>query len=275
MEVQTSEHGPVSVIRLNGSMVNSDDCEPLQKALRTLIDEGKRDFVIDLGNVDDLGPSAMGALVGALNSSAECGGRLKLARVPTIQGSALGSSGLEHLFDICSDEHEALLQLSGRHTIGTAKTDHLSNWSSRTIIEFPSTEGNISEAERKFSSFLEQLRIDTGLKFDVQVAFHEAFANAVKHGNKGDPSKCVVAECTANGQTLKIRVTDEGEGFDAKAMIELKSNPFRDRGHGLTLIRTLMDEVRYNDKGNSISMVKFCSQSIPEQQGRKDYHQIL
>ena len=166
-------------------------------------------------------------------------------------------------------------QLAAAQTSATDANGTVTQWTARTVIEFPSTVGNITDAGRRFSSFLEQLRIDTGARIDLQVAFHEALANAVKHGNKADSSKCVVAECMANDQMLKICVTDEGEGFDTSTAIAMKSNPFHDGGNGLALISSLMDEVSYNSKGNSVSLVKFCSQPSSQQQGGNDYGQVV
>ena len=274
MQVQTSEHGAASVVRLIGRMDERGDCEPLQRTVRELADSGKRSLVLNMENVEFLGPPGMGALIGALDTMTRCGGQLKLACVQGHPGNMLATTRMDRLFDICTDEQEALMQFAPAGAAATGPAE-LSQWTSKTVIEFPSTEGNITEAARRFGSFLEQLRIDVGTKFNLQVAFHEAFANAVKHGNKADPSKCVVAECTANDRMLKICVTDEGEGFDTKTAIALKSNPFHDGGNGLDLIRNLMDEVSYNSKGNSISMVKFCSQALPEQHSGKDYSQVL
>jgi len=274
MEIQTCEHDAASVIRLSGRMAGPDDCEALQQAVRDLVNAGRRAVVINLKNVDHLAAPGMSALAAALDTANKCGVRLKLACVGGTPAGMLASAKLDGLFDICSDEHEALLQLT--ETEATAHEPGLRPpWASTTVIEFPSAEGNVTEATRRFGAFLELLGIDITARFGLRVAFHEAFANAVKHGNKADPSKCVVAECSANGQMLKIRVTDEGDGFDAKAAIAMKSNPFHDSGHGLVLIRNLMDEVSYNAKGNSISMVKFCSQPVSEHQGGQDYGKVL
>jgi anti-sigma regulatory factor (Ser/Thr protein kinase) len=53
-------------------------------------------------------------------------------------------------------------------------------------------------------------------------------------------------------------IRDEGQGFDLAAMPDptLPQNLERRTGRGLSLIRTFMDDVRHNDIGNEITMVK-------------------
>jgi anti-sigma regulatory factor (Ser/Thr protein kinase) len=70
----------------------------------------------------------------------------------------------------------------------------------------------------------------------------------------------VRAADTPEGSTYVIR--DEGPGFDpAKLPDPLDpENLEKVSGRGLLLIRTFMDEVRFNDKGNEITMVKRAEQ---------------
>jgi len=153
--------------------------------------------------------------------------------------------------------------------------DNLSQWTLRTVIELSSTERDVTDAVRRFDSFIENLQVDSNTTFNLQVAFHEALSNAVQHGNKADPSKCVVAECVANDRMMRICVADEGEGFNPKAVAEMATDPYRERGRGLFLISNLMDEVSYNEKGNAISMVKFRLQPASEQQDGNDHCKVL
>jgi anti-anti-sigma factor len=275
MEVRTCEHGAASVVRIIGNMLTQTDCEPLLRAVRELVDNGKRMLVVNMANVRTLGPAGSKALVAALEATDTHGGSLKLVGLREHPGKALIAAGLDRLFDMCPDESAALAQLAAAQASATDASEGTSQWTARTVIEFPSAEGNITEAGRRFNSFLEQLRIDVAARLDLEVAFNEAFANAVKHGNKADSSKCVVAECVANDRMLKICVTDEGEGFDTRTAIAMKSNPFHDGGNGLALISNLMDKVSYNSKGNSVSLVKFCSQSPSQQEGGDDHEQVV
>jgi len=90
------------------------------------------------------------------------------------------------------------------------------------------------------------------------VALDEAFVNAVKHGNKSDPTKLlkITAELSANEACFTVE--DEGEGFDVRAIPDPcdPGNLFRTSGRGVLLIYNIMDEVEYNAQGNRVKMVK-------------------
>ena len=65
----------------------------------------------------------------------------------------------------------------------------------------------------------------------------------------------VVARETRSDATYLVR--DEGSGFDPSTLPDptALANLDRPSGRGLLLIRTFMDEVRHNEKGNEIEMV--------------------
>jgi anti-sigma regulatory factor (Ser/Thr protein kinase) len=54
-------------------------------------------------------------------------------------------------------------------------------------------------------------------------------------------------------------LTDEGEGFDPEAVPDPRNgeNLLKTSGRGLLLIRSYMDEVMFNDRGNCVHMVKY------------------
>jgi len=90
------------------------------------------------------------------------------------------------------------------------------------------------------------------------VALNEAFVNAVKHGNKNDPTKLVRITAELTPQEASFTVEDEGEGFDIKQIPDPcdPANLFRTSGRGVLLIYNIMDEVEYNAQGNRVKMVK-------------------
>lgn len=94
------------------------------------------------------------------------------------------------------------------------------------------------------------------LRFRLQVAVAEALANAVVQGNREDPGKVVRVEAELGAEAIVIRVTDEGEGFDPAHVPEpiAPDQLASTRGRGLFLIRKLVDDVRFNERGTSICM---------------------
>jgi anti-sigma regulatory factor (Ser/Thr protein kinase) len=118
------------------------------------------------------------------------------------------------------------------------------------------------------------------------VALHEALLNAMQHGNlelssdlrqEGDERAYrdlgAVRRQQPPYRDRKVRVhaqlshlealyviEDEGPGFNVGSLPDPSdpANVGRIGGRGLTLIRTFMDEVRHNERGNRITLGKRC-----------------
>lgn len=137
---------------------------------------------------------------------------------------------------------------------------------------------------------------ETG-RIQVAVALREALVNAIVHGNlevsstllDHDPGAFqalverrrrespyrdrrvhVTARETRTEATYVVR--DEGPGFDPRDLPDPTdlANLEKPSGRGLMLIRTFMDEVRHNEKGNEICMVMRCRS--PDAEGERDGH---
>ena len=90
------------------------------------------------------------------------------------------------------------------------------------------------------------------------IALDEAFVNAVKHGNKFDVAKLVRISADVSPKEARFTVEDEGEGFDISAIPDPldPENLFKTSGRGVLIIHNVMDEVKYNERGNRVEMVK-------------------
>jgi serine/threonine-protein kinase RsbW len=96
------------------------------------------------------------------------------------------------------------------------------------------------------------------------VALDEAFVNAVKHGNKNDPTKLVRLGAELSPTEACFTIEDEGEGFDVATIPDPRdpANLFKSSGRGVLLIYNIMDEVEYNAQGNRVKMVKRPERSV-------------
>ena len=100
------------------------------------------------------------------------------------------------------------------------------------------------------------------------MALHEALANAVIHGNGENSSKrvYVACRCYMDGE-VSITVRDEGRGFDCNAIPDptFRENLLLTYGRGIYLMRTLMDEVSFEEGGSVVMMRKRSNASSAEQ----------
>ena len=118
---------------------------------------------------------------------------------------------------------------------------------------------------------------DRGELIRLAVALREAIVNAIDHGNLeldselrqedernywrlGDErrERKVRVDVGVTRQDATFAVRDEGPGFDPSKLPDPTdpANLSRIGGRGLLLVRTLMDEVRFNATGNEITLVK-------------------
>ncbi len=94
------------------------------------------------------------------------------------------------------------------------------------------------------------------LRFNLRIGLTEAISNAVLYGgSRGD--KRVRVELRAVPGEIRVRVADSGQGFDPDTVPDprLPANIAKPSGRGIFLMRALMDEVSYDEEGNSVTLV--------------------
>lgn len=94
--------------------------------------------------------------------------------------------------------------------------------------------------------------------FHVQMAAEEAMINAVTHGNGEAPDKVVEVEFRVSPTRAYLRFKDEGEGFNPDDLPDPRDDDHLEctNGRGVLLIKEMMTEVKYNECGNEVIMVK-------------------
>lgn len=114
---------------------------------------------------------------------------------------------------------------------------------------------------------VEKLGVVSPEQSNLFVALDEAFVNAVKHGNKFDAAKLVRINAEVSKKEARFTIEDEGEGFDVNAIPDPldPENLFKTSGRGVLFIYNIMDEVKYNDRGNRLTMVKKAKKDHPQE----------
>ncbi len=95
--------------------------------------------------------------------------------------------------------------------------------------------------------------------FAVHLAVEEAFLNAISHGNKMDPDKEIKIDFLVGSDKVEVSMTDEGDGFAPESVPDPRhgENLYKLEGRGLLLMRSYMDVVEFNERGNSVRMVRY------------------
>lgn len=115
-------------------------------------------------------------------------------------------------------------------------------------LEIDSDPNNLITVEEFVNYFSKDLGLDEDKINGLLLSVTEATTNAIIHGNKGDKSKSVTINVSANEHSLTIIVRDQGGGFDPSRVPDPThpDNLLKDSGRGLYLMRVYMDELYYN-----------------------------
>jgi len=103
------------------------------------------------------------------------------------------------------------------------------------------------------------------IDFDTksQALMTETYFELIDERRRTEPyrSRVVTVDCLIDAKKIAFRITDEGNGFDHRAMIAKLTSETNETAHGRGIVMTLQefDKVRYNEKGNSVVLVKYLS----------------
>jgi serine/threonine-protein kinase RsbW len=96
------------------------------------------------------------------------------------------------------------------------------------------------------------------LAYHLNIVLTEAMVNAIEHSSPNDTDNTVRVCIFIEQDDLCVRVYDHGQGFDIDLVPSPDIDELSERGRGIFLIRTLMDDVSYRktEAGNVLEMHK-------------------
>ena len=139
----------------------------------------------------------------------------------------------------------------------------------------------IARTEDRFAEYMQARGWDSNIVADMIIGLDEALKNALYHGNlqvgevksqeersERAAEKLKNSEFSAKKIRVKISVwadkaevviTDEGKGFDWQKMIgrDITEDLMKETGRGIAFARIYFDEVKYNEAGNEVALIKF------------------
>lgn len=112
--------------------------------------------------------------------------------------------------------------------------------------------------EERILADLDAHGYDVDTTFAIKLALEEALTNAVKHGNRNDGSKQIVVRYHIAPDRAVIMVRDEGPGFTPDEIPDptAEENLERPNGRGIMLMQAYMTDVRFNQAGNEVWLLK-------------------
>ncbi len=124
-------------------------------------------------------------------------------------------------------------------------------------IKIESDIGNLRIVENVIEETTNEIGITQDNYGKILVSTMEAVNNAIIHGNKSDPEKIVDIEIAYLSNNLEIKVTDEGMGFSPDEIKDptIPENREALNGRGIFLMSHLADKIRFNKKGNRVTII--------------------
>lgn len=107
-KVISRKTGPVRIIKVTGRLDPADGADQLFESIQRFVEEGEVDFLIDLRSVTYISSTGVGSLIKCYRSVLKMKGHVKLLSPSQSVRNILAISKLDGVFEIFSDESEAL-----------------------------------------------------------------------------------------------------------------------------------------------------------------------
>lgn len=123
-------------------------------------------------------------------------------------------------------------------------------------MEFTSEVSNLPQIEQLIDLVCDKHHISEDNYGNILIALTEAVNNAIVHGNKQDPTKTFSLELETKNDDVFFIVKDEGNGFEYNKVPDptLPQNIHKINGRGVFLMKSLADEVSFEDNGSKVKL---------------------
>jgi anti-sigma B factor antagonist len=108
MNLKTTEKNNVTILRLEDERLDSAIAADLKAHLLVMIDQGHKDFLIDLKKVDYADSSGLGAILFGIRQTRPINGKIKLVNLKSRVLSLIKIAKLDNVIEAYDDEQEAL-----------------------------------------------------------------------------------------------------------------------------------------------------------------------
>jgi anti-sigma regulatory factor (Ser/Thr protein kinase) len=145
-----------------------------------------------------------------------------------------------------------------RSPVGESEEESLTsagNASSSYRKSYPQSCKAVGLARRDVVDFAQNCGFLGQALADIEIAVGEGLANAVEHATCDETGFEVSVQ--RSGDALIIEIKDSGRGFEQASVVAQVPPPLEAlRGFGRFIMRELMDEVRYSERGTRLRLLK-------------------
>jgi len=184
--------------------------------------------------------------------------------IPYLAGSASGAKGL-------ADSIRRIIQVRAltREIRRTAQPSLEISCAIRDWLEVTApSEPRFLERFHRAARILCETRLSRRALQSLLYAISEIGLNAIEWGNKLDPEKRIRLSLCLLADRILLKVEDEGPGFAHDGLPDPTADPAghlarrkkegkRSGGFGIWMVKGLMDEVLFSDRGNAVVLQKY------------------
>jgi serine/threonine-protein kinase RsbW len=131
--------------------------------------------------------------------------------------------------------------------------------------KFPSNTSEGLKVQNQIVSLMETFNYSMRDIFAMRLSLEESLTNAIRHGNKLDPTKFVEVDCRIDDERMVVVVRDEGDGFQPEDVPDPTLEEFLEcpGGRGLMLMRAYLNTCDYSEGGRCIRMERERNSPLP------------
>ena len=108
MKINEKAHGDVMVLNLSGKIMGGTDHELFHSEIKTLVNEGYVDVLLNMAKVNWINSTGLGVLVSGYHTVKKNGGQMKICTVSDRIDNILHVTQLKLVFETFETEAEAL-----------------------------------------------------------------------------------------------------------------------------------------------------------------------
>ena len=113
MKASTRTEGDIVVLSLSGKLMGGPDAESVRQLIRENLEAGKKQMVIDIGDVSWVNSTGLGILIASHVTISNAGGTVKLSRVSKRISQIFMVTKLHTVFETYDSVEEALQSFAG------------------------------------------------------------------------------------------------------------------------------------------------------------------
>jgi serine/threonine-protein kinase RsbW len=123
-------------------------------------------------------------------------------------------------------------------------------------LQIPSNFSSLVDVENLVDRVCGNLGVEEDSYGNILIAVTEAVNNAIQHGNVFDTKLFVDVAVGDQPTEFCFNVKDQGKGFDFSNLPDptAPENIMKENGRGIFLMKSLSDNVEFDDFGSSVSL---------------------